>query len=119
MKLSKEQLLKLVRAEIDPVDIERSCIYWDQSILRQGQPVRMGPQKVPMPFDGTVVFIDLAPQANWAHPCCYLLVAEDGTRTELVEASFPPYSGAFPASYTIILRYGKQPPHERYFQVFD
>lgn len=39
--------------------------------------------------DATLVFLDLAPEANWAHPCVYLLVA-DGRVRDHVEHIWPP-----------------------------
>jgi len=41
-----------------------------------------------IPVQGTVLFIDLYPDANWGHPCLYLLVAHDKIST--IKHNFPP-----------------------------
>jgi hypothetical protein len=120
MNIDKSKVLDLVRSTLTPEQIERSFIYWDKKVFEEGEKVRIGgPRTVIMPFDGTMVFVDLAPRLNWAHPCLYLLVNVGDLSTEIVKASFPPYSDQFPETFTIILKYGKAPFHERDFRIFD
>jgi len=119
MEMSKKTVLEIVRNTLSPEQIERSFIYWDRRSLKKGEQIKAGPQTITIPFDGTMIFVDLAPRFNWAHPCLYLLVNERDLRTEVAKASFPPYSNEFPETFIIILRYGEEPPHERYFQIFD
>jgi hypothetical protein len=38
---------------------------------------------------GTVTFIDLVPNANWAHPCRYVFDGDDGTHLEC-DSKLPP-----------------------------
>jgi len=37
---------------------------------------------------GKLIFVDLDPYANWAHPCCYYLVG--GDKVETVYHDWPP-----------------------------
>jgi len=119
MELSNSQILEIISNCIRPEDIKRSFIYWYKKILRQGEDVRIGPQTIAMPFEGTIVFVDVAPRANWAHPCFYVLVDTKTLDTKVIEASFPPNIDQSNESYIIILRFGQKPPHEHYFSVFD
>jgi hypothetical protein len=119
MEINKSTVLDIVHNSLSPEQIERSFIYWDRQVRKEGEQIKIGPQTVAMPFDGMVIFVDLAPRFNWAHPCLYLLVNGKDLSTEIVKASFPLYSGEFPEMVTIVLRYGKEPPHGRYFQIFD
>lgn len=119
MGLSSSQILEIIKSRIRPEDIRRSFIYWHKKILRQGEEVKIGPQTITMPFEGTIVFVDLAPRANWAHPCFYVLVDDKTLDTKVIEASFPPNIDQTDERYIIILRFGQKPPHERYFTVFD
>jgi hypothetical protein len=119
MGLSKSQVLEIINNCICREDIERSFIYWYKRILLQGEDVRMGPLTIAMPFEGNIVFVDLAPRANWAHPCYYVLVDTRTLEAKVIDASFPPNIDQSDESYIIILRFGKKPPHERYFSIFD
>ena len=51
------------------------------------------------PSRGTFVFVDLNPEANWGHPTLYVFVSLDGEQVQVVRREFPPYSGAYPASF--------------------
>jgi hypothetical protein len=119
MDISKSTLLQIVDQALTREQIEGSLIYWDRRPVHTGELIRAGPRSIAMPFDGTVVFVDLAPQANWAHPCLYLLVKADDLTSQVVEASFPPSWPASPETLIVLLKYGKQPADERDFHVFD
>jgi hypothetical protein len=117
--ISKTEILKVVRRALNPEKVEQSLIYWYKTVIQKDQPIKVGTLSIAMPFDGTIVFVDLAPRANWAHPCLYLLVDTKTLETKILEASLPPDIDQFDESYIILLRYGEIPPHERYFNAFD
>lgn len=119
MNIDKSEMLELIRSTLSPEQVEQSFIYWDKKVFKEGEKIKIGPQTVSAPFDGTVVFVDLAPRFNWAHPCLYLLVNINDLSTETIKASFPPYSDQFPETFIIVLKYGKAPLHERDFRIFD
>lgn len=119
MDIIKGTVLEIVRNTLTPEQLKQSIIYWDSRALHEGQEVKMGPTTLNVPFDGILVFVDLAPRFNWAHPCLYLFINAKDLSTEVVTASFPPFTREIPETVTIVLRYGKEPPHGRYFQIFD
>jgi len=119
MVISNDEILNLVLGKLSQEQIKQSFIYWDRRARPRGDPIKIGPQTFEMPFDGTMVFVDFAPRANWAHPCLYVFVNVETNYTQILEASFPPNIDPTDKSYIIILRFGKQPPHERYFSAFD
>lgn len=119
MDIGKNTVLEIIYRTLSPGQIETSLVYWDKQIIEKGKKIRIGPQEISMPFDGMMIFVDLNPRFNWAHPCLYLLVNVENLHTDVIEASFPPYSGELPETFVIVLRYGKKPPHERCFQIFD
>lgn len=119
MDIRKSTVLEIIYRNLSTKQIETSLIYWDRQIIKKGEKIRIGPQAITMPFDGIMIFVDLEPRFNWAHPCLYLLVNVENLHTDVIEASFPPYSGEFPETVVVVLRYGKKPPHEHYFQIFD
>ncbi len=119
MDADSSQILEAVKRCLNPEDINSSCIYWHQKPRSRGETISSGSQMMVVPFDGTLVFVDLAPRANWAHPCLYIFIDSTASRTEVTEASFPPGINPADESYVILFRYGKKPPDERYFNVFD
>lgn len=119
MDIDASTILEVVHRSLSPEQIEQSLIYWDKQVFEEGESIRIGPQPYVMPFDGTLVFVDLAPRFNWGHPCLYLLINVADLSTEVIDASFPPYSGVFPEPYVSLLRYGKAPLHERDFRIYE
>lgn len=119
MAIGNSEILELVRRLLAPEQIERSIIYWDKRLLPDGTSIKAGPQTFLLPYKGMVVFVDLAPTYNWAHPCLYIFIDSTAKKTQLMKASFPPFFGAPDEDYVILLRFGEVPPHERYFAVFD
>ena len=119
MDISNNEIMELVRRTLTPEQIERSLVYWYKKVFQKGEPIQVGPQAITMPFEGTIVFVDLAPRANWAHPCLYVLVDKEALTAKVIKASLPPNIDQSDESYVVILRFGQIPPHERYFNIFD
>jgi len=119
MEIDKNTVLKIVSDILTPVQLKGSLIFWYKKVRGEGETIRTGLQAVAMPFKGTMVFVDLAPRSNWAHPCLYIFIDGITHDTQVIRASFPPSIDATDENYIIILRYGKAPPHERYFSPFD
>lgn len=119
MDISKNKILESVRKRLTPDQLEHSLIYWHKRVFQKDEHIKIGPQTFAMPFEGTIVFVDLAPRANWAHPCLYICVNIKTFNTKAIEASFPPKVDQSDDSYIIILRFGKEPPNERSFGIFD
>lgn len=119
MEIDKNTVLRIIYKNLSPKQIEASIIYWDKKIIKKDDEIKAGPKTISMPFDGVMIFVDLAPRLNWAHPCLYLLVNIENLQTDIIEASFPFYSDEFPETVIVVLRYGKKPPNDRYFQIFE
>lgn len=115
----RTQILEIINSAISHEDIKRSFIYWYMKTLGQGEEIRIGPQTLAMPFEGTIVFVDLAPGANWAHPCLYLLADSRSLERRVVEASFPPGIDQSDENYILILSHGEKPENERLLSAFD
>lgn len=118
MDIRDREILELVRRTLTPEQTERSLVYWDKRVRPAGARIQLGPETFPMPFEGTIVFVDLAPRANWAHPCLYILVETRTLATKVLEASLPPNMDESPETLIILLRYGQKPPHDRCFNAF-
>lgn len=119
MKPTNNDMVNIISSSLSPEQIQCSFIYWHKKIIRQGEDVRLGVHTIAMPYEGTMVFVDLAPRSNWAHPCLYLLVDAMTEEVTVIEASLPPAIDHSDLDYVIILRLGHEPQHERYFSVFD
>jgi hypothetical protein len=116
--ISKGQILEIVEGTLTPEQIERSFIYWNSRISKKREEIRAGPQIITMPFEGTIVFVDLAPRANWAHPCLYILVDNKTLKTKVIESSFPPIMDRPSENYIVLLRFGNMPSDEHDFKIF-
>lgn len=117
--LTVEQVLEIVLGNLAPEERDQSIVFWDEKPVESGAPIKIGRESLEMPFKGYMAFVDLMPKANWGHPCLYFLIDAKTHDIQIRKEAFPPYYGEYPQSYRVILRYGKSPPHARYFQVFD
>ncbi len=118
MQFDGEIVLSIVQKKLSDKEKTEAIIYWDESPLETGDVIKAGNQPIQMPFKGYMVFIDLEPKANWGHATYYGLIESNTGEIQLVKREFPPYSGQAPPSYKVLLRYGKKPPHDRYFNVY-
>jgi hypothetical protein len=70
----------------------RTNLLIQEEVLAAGSSIETPLETIHLPRDTVLVFADDDPEANWAHPCRYLLYdAADGELYEQVPASFPPY----------------------------
>ncbi len=118
-QIGKSAILGIVHKTLSPDQLKASFVYWDSRIRPAGEAIQAGPLTLTMPFDGMLVFVDLAPRYNWAHPCLCLMVDLHDLHVHVAPASFTPYMHGFPDTVTIVLRYGQEPPHGRYFRISD
>ena len=119
MQFDAEKILTIIQKELAENEKNAAIIYWDETLLEAGDTIKAGNQPIEMPFKVYMVFIDLEPKANWGHATYYGLIDINTSAIKLVKREFPPYSGNAPPSYKVLLRYGKKPPHDRYFNVFE
>lgn len=118
MSLLKDYILRISRRLLSQKQIDSSLVFWNTRILKKGEVTMVGPQNVVMPFEGTIVFVDLAPRVNWAHPTLFMLVDAKNLETKTIESSFPPIMDKPGDDWLVILRYGKRPPDEKNFSPF-
>ncbi|HYG61433.1 MAG TPA: hypothetical protein VEL74_02525 [Thermoanaerobaculia bacterium] len=70
----------------------RTNLLIQEEVLAAGSSIATPLETIHIPRDTVLVFADDDPEANWAHPCRYLLYdAADGELYQQVPASFPPY----------------------------
>ncbi len=118
-KFNKKELVEIILNTISSEERQSSIIYWDEKPIEKGKMIKLGPKQIEMPFNGVMLFVDLEPKANWGHSAIYFLVNNNMQDIKVIKATFPPYLKNYPPSYRVILRYGKAPPHDRYFNVFN
>jgi hypothetical protein len=76
-----------------------------QEVLSAGEELKAAALRVPVTRDTALVFVDLAPTSNWAHPCEYHLYdANSGDLYQTVSASLPPAQFARNPLATAVLR---------------
>ena len=101
------QLLEIIRSQLSPAQLEQALVYRDPELLHAGEATGIVGDVSVMPFDGILVFADLAPQFNWAHPCLFILVPNEDANPQVVKASFPPKSRGFPKRFQLLMQYGQ------------
>jgi hypothetical protein len=69
---------------------KRTNLHIHDEILRKGEVLKAAALRVPIERDTAFVFVDHAPQCNWAHPCEYYLYDVMGKLYQKVPASLPP-----------------------------
>jgi hypothetical protein len=52
---------------------------------------RVGDATLPLSGAPTLVFVDLEPQANWGHRCCWLLLPAGDSPAQRIDATMPPF----------------------------
>jgi hypothetical protein len=105
MTVGKSEILDIVRTALSSGRLKASSVYWYKKELRAGDTAVSIPGMRAMPFDGTLVFVDLAPNANWAHPCLYLLIESKTLAVKVVEASLPPAIDQYDENFVVIKRF--------------
>ena len=103
---------------MDKTVIDGSIIYMDTQVFEEMQVIHAGRKSLSVPFKAFMVFVDLEPKSNWGHSCLYLLIQEKGEVYEVMKEMFPPYHGEYQETWIVLLWYGEQPPHNRYFQIY-
>jgi hypothetical protein len=119
VSVSRSNLVSVVDSVLSRQQIDDSLIFWNKRIVLEGEEIRAGLQVFQMPFDGFVVFVDLAPHANWAHPTVFILVSSKTLEAKTVESSFPPLMDKKGESWAVLLRFGKKPADEYDFSAFS
>ena len=117
--LTNEQIINIILPELSDDEINQSIIYFDTKVLQPGDKVRIGKSLTSMSSNAYLVFVDLEPKANWGHKCKYFLIDPKTKTAKITNEEFPPHLDEYPESFIVILRYGKKPPHDRFFDVFD
>jgi len=122
--LIEKRILDLINRDLTREEIDKSIIYFDYKIKKKGTEIGLNLEENPkMPFDGYILFIDKEPKANWGHPTLYYLINSKSFEVQIIKnAEFPPYSGDYyqsPGTFKVLLRYGKKPPNDRYFKIYD
>ena len=119
IELSDEGIISFMQKEIGDSRISKAIVYHDKREIPGGATIYIGRKPYHIPFDAQMIFVDNDPMANWGHSCTYFFIPTEGNQFRRHEDTFPPYFGKYPETWNVILRYGKKPPHSRYFNVYN
>src|SRR3954468_2356953 len=98
--LDEDRVAAIVRNHLNESEAASSIVRWDTAPKRAGEPLRFGRRHYEMPFDGHFVFVDLVPQADWAHRPRVLLIDSETERVDAFDVDFPPFMEAdYPPSF--------------------
>lgn len=89
------------RRAIASIPAEQLCdavLYLDRRVIAPGESVGTGRATLTAERPSALAFLDLAPAANWGHPCRYLLIDLETGAVRATEATHPPFlRGAAPS----------------------
>ena len=93
MRITRDDALRIALDTLSEEEKKKAVIYWDRRSFNKDTPYFIGFEPVHMPFDYRVVFIDLAPRANWGHPCQYVFIDMNTGNSDLYKKRSPPMGG--------------------------
>lgn len=70
---------------------ERSIGYAEPAPRAAGEQFLLGDTELRLEHAARLIFVDLAPGANWGHSACWLLLAADGGAWRRVDVRMPPF----------------------------
>lgn len=100
----EQRLLEIVRNSIGADQLASSIVYLDRNFWRAGESRQLGGARIEVPWDASMLFVDLEPRANWGHKCCYLALRRDSDEVIRVDAQMPPFLKADTATFRLLWR---------------
>jgi hypothetical protein len=110
MSALRDTALSLAMAALQPGESPASiAVYLDERPMLADEIIETGKAQLAAAQGSYLVFIDLAPPANWGHPCRYLLVSQSLQRGAIAEGSMPPFLRGASKTLTLIWKGGNVP----------
>lgn len=100
---SPAALEALVLHELGDDERRESVVYSSGEVRPAGGVLELAGHQLTAGDDFLVCFVDLAPGANWAHRCRYLVAGVSAGVTS-VPADWPPAFGPLPAPWHVLYR---------------
>jgi len=101
----KEEVVKIIKDRLTDQELKKSIVYWDHTVKEKGYSFIIGSRTVEMPFNGTIAFADLKPNANLGHPFKCFLIDAARKNVQVIDALYPP--DGRPHNFHVILSHGK------------
>ena len=99
----RDAALSLALSALNPgTSAEQVTVYFDEQTLAIGGIVETGTKSVKVGETSHLIFIDLVPQANWGHPCRYILMGVDGKELAREDGTMPPFLRGAAKSLVVI-----------------
>jgi hypothetical protein len=88
--LSDDQLRRSAFSALNDRERGRCAVYVRLLPTLPGESIAAPRTSFECASRGALLFVDLEPEANWSHPCCYLCVDETDASVTRIDARFPP-----------------------------
>ena len=89
---------------LPPADLAGATLYLDRRAIAAGERVAVGRDAVTVDRASAMAFLDRAPEANWGHPCRYLLIDLATGMARAFDATQPPFLRGAAASLRAIAK---------------
>jgi hypothetical protein len=100
--MTLDEAANLARAQLTDDERRSAIAYLDKRELAAGSVLTIDERDAPVPNRSVVAFVDKVPQANWGHPCRYLLIDLDSGAISSIDAQFPPFLRSTPPTLRMI-----------------
>lgn len=91
------EVARMAIAAVPAEDRRGAVLYLDQRVIAHGERVAAAGAALVAAAPSALAFLDRAPEANWGHPCRYLLIDLATGAAQAAEATHPPFlRGAAP-----------------------
>lgn len=91
MNTLEQRIIDIVYGSLEADRLEKAIVYLDRNLQRTPERLSVGDVVIDVPWDGHIVFVDLEPEANWGHSCCYLAIRLEGDDVIEFAAQMPPF----------------------------
>lgn len=97
-----DKLSQLAIGTLSPKELKSNNVYLDERVLKANDQLEFDSEKITVPWNAVMAFVDLQPTANWGHDCRYLLINVDTGELQSIDAQFPPFLRGAPKTLRVI-----------------
>jgi len=100
--LSAEKAREIVLAQLTPVERAHGTAFLAATFVPRGARLQFPRLVIEVPWRAWLAFIDGEPNADWGHPCRYLLIGVENGETRSFPGQFPPFRVGSPWCWQVV-----------------
>jgi hypothetical protein len=104
MPLSFEQCASILKDHLNLDELNHGAAYAAEAPIPVGERLRFSRIMIDVPWPAHLGFVDREPQANWGHPCRYILINRETGELASFEARFPPFNTGIDLHWRVVYK---------------